>query len=144
MNELHYRKGTVADTELILRIWEKSVRATHSFLKEKDRKALYQEIPTYLPHLEIQLWEKSGEIIGFSAIAGDRLEMLFLDPDAIGKGFGRQIIVCLVKEFNIRFVDVNEQNEGAKAFYLKQGFKVVKRNPFDNEGRAYPILELAR
>ncbi|WP_257963546.1 hypothetical protein [Carnobacterium maltaromaticum] len=37
---------------------------------------------------------------------------------------------------------MNEQNEAAVTFYLKNGFQIVAREELDSEGRAYPILHL--
>jgi putative acetyltransferase len=39
---------------------------------------------------------------------------------------------------------VNEQNEGACAFYRKLGFRQVGRSELDDSGRPFPILHLAR
>lgn len=139
---MDYRKATQDDYPLILKIWEQSVIATHSFLSAKDREAIKLEIPSYFPHLVLHLWVVNHGIVGFSAIQEDCLEMLFLDEPSIGKGYGKQILNQLMKDFSIKKVDVNEQNHNAKKFYLKNGFVQIGRDAVDNEGRAYPILHL--
>ena len=51
-----------------------------------------------------------GGFAAFAGIDGDMLEMLFVAPQARGKGVGRQLVEYLVRECGIRRVDVNEQN----------------------------------
>lgn len=136
------RKATANDYDLILNLWEKSVTATHDFLSFDDKREIRKEIPSYLPHLDVRLWYVESSLIGFSGISQNHLEMLFLDPNEIGKGYGKQIIQLLIHHFGVKTVDVNKDNENAKMFYLKNGFSIVNESPTDNSGRPYPILHL--
>ncbi|EAC4953472.1 TPA: GNAT family N-acetyltransferase [Listeria monocytogenes] len=132
------------DYQTILTIWEKSVIATHDFLTTEDRQFYKEQIPGFLDHVELLLWFSGEEVIGFSGMSERELDMLFLDPAFIGEGFGSQILGWLVGNKQINQVDVNEQNEIATRFYLKQGFVVASRSEVDGFGRAYPILHLER
>lgn len=125
----------------IIDIWSKSVEHTHDFLKQDDFEQIKQVIPKYLDLLDVQLWYRHGEIIGFSALSKDHLEMLFLDPCYQGKGHGTTIIQIMINE-GLKTVDVNEQNTGAYSFYKSHGFKQIGRDEKDNEGRDYPILHM--
>ncbi|KPN96330.1 GNAT family N-acetyltransferase [Lysinibacillus sp. ZYM-1] len=141
---MQMRQATSHDYEDILNLWEQSVLATHDFLKLEDLQAIKKEIPAYFPHLDVQLWYLDTAFIGFSAYHNHHLEMLFLDPREIGKGYGKQIIQQLIQNFDIQSVDVNKDNEQAKIFYLKNGFSIVSESPTDGQGRLYPILHLQR
>ncbi|MDZ5610038.1 GNAT family N-acetyltransferase [Bacillus pseudomycoides] len=136
------RKGTVNDYKTILNVWEKSVEATHHFLKVEDKEEIKKEIPMYLPNLDIRMWYDKNVLVGFLVINQNHLEMLFLDPNEIGKGYGKQIIQLLINDFGIKTVDVNKDNENAKKLYLKNGFSIVSEKPIDNSGCPYPILHL--
>jgi putative acetyltransferase len=68
--------------------------------------------------------------------------MLFLNPDYIGKGLGRQLIDFAFSNFDIRYVDVNEQNPKATEFYQKIGFEIFDRSEKDDLGKPYPILKM--
>lgn len=136
------RKATVNDHELILKLWDKSVTATHHFLKLEDKLEIRKEIPLYFPHLDVRLWFVEDSFVGFSGTNENHLEMLFLNPDEIGRGYGTQIIQLLIKEFGVNSVDVNKDNEHAKMFYLKNGFSIVDESQTDSSGRPYPILHL--
>lgn len=135
------QKTTQDDYPLIQLIWERSVQATHDFLKPDDFNEIKAVLPTYFPHVDLNLWLIDGEVIGFSGTHGSSLEMLFLDPSSRGKGYGKEIISELISE-GIDKVDVNEQNESAKAFYFSCGFRVASRSEKDSDGRDYPILHL--
>lgn len=137
-----FRKANQKDYNEILTIWEKSVLATHDFLKDKDREEIKKEIPSYFDYLDIQLWYEKDELIGFSGTNEHHLEMLFLNPDKTSKGYGQAIISSLIKDFNIKTVDVNKDNENATKFYIKSGFHILNQSEIDSSGRPYPILHL--
>lgn len=84
-----------------------------------------------------------GGFAAFAGIDGDMLEMLFVAPQARGKGVGRQLVEYLVRERGIRRVEVNEQNAQAAGFYARLGFRVTGRDATDPSGRPYPILHLS-
>ncbi|BFH62800.1 GNAT family N-acetyltransferase [Paenibacillus azoreducens] len=136
------RKATVSDYDMIIKLWERSVMATHHFLSFKDKEEIKKELPTYFPHLDVRLWYTDDSIIGFTAINDNHLEALFLDADKIGKGYGKQIMQSCIDDFGITSVDVNKQNENATRFYLKSGFVITGEDLTDGAGRPYPILHL--
>lgn len=128
--------------QLILEIWEQSVRATHDFLTMADIEFYKEQIPQFLGHVDVRIWLDGEQPIGFSGTSGQDLDMLFLDPTFIGGGYGHKILTWLMAHQQIKAIDVNEQNETAKGFYLSHGFKVVSRSQTDGFGKPYPILHL--
>jgi putative acetyltransferase len=134
-----------ADHLKLLEIWEASVRATHDFLKEEDLQELKLLIlEQYFDAVDLRCAKNSkGEILGFCGVHDGAIEMLFISPDARGKGGGACLAAYAIKEQGATKVDVNEQNEQAKGFYLHIGFSVVGRSAVDGQGKAYPLLHLA-
>lgn len=128
----------------VVDIWEASVRATHDFLKEEDIayfKPLILE--HYLDAVQLKAWrDENNKILGFSGAADGNLEMLFIHPDSRGKGIGKALLEYSITNLNVTKVDVNEQNEQAVGFYLKQGFTQIGRSEKDPTGKPYPILHL--
>lgn len=124
-------------------IWERSVRATHDFLDEASfneiRDAL---IPDYFPNVDLYAVSENDSLVGFIGLHGDMIEMLFIDSDARGQGYGSALIE-FAKENGATRVDVNEQNPLALAFYQSKGFRIVGRDETDDTGRPYPILHLS-
>lgn len=142
-------KPTISDIKKseypeVLKVWEASVRATHDFLQEEDIayfKPLILE--HYLDAVKLKAWrDENNKIIGFSGVADGNLEMLFIHPDSRGKGIGKALLEYSITNLNVTKVDVNEQNEQAVGFYLKQGFIQIGRSEKDPTGKPYPILHL--
>lgn len=141
---MEQHQATENEYNQLVEIWERSVKQTHDFLDIEDFKTIRKELPTYFPHLDVCVWTEGDKIIGFSGVDGNKLEMLFLDPRHIGKGYGKQVMTNLLKMKDIQLIDVNEQNQSAKAFYHVMGFEEYARSEVDDAGRTYPILHLQR
>lgn len=133
-----------ADHLKLIEIWEASVKATHDFLAENDRLELKPLIlEQYFDAVHLSCVKNSdGDILGFCGVHGDNIEMLFIAPDARGKGIGAMLTTYAITELGAVKVDVNEQNEQALGFYRHLGFKVTGRSPVDGQGKAYPLLHM--
>lgn len=131
------------DFETLAGIWERSVMATHVFLKEVDffeiKAAL---IPDYFPNVDLYSIADNGVYVGFIGLSPDSIEILFIDSDRRGQGYGSALIE-FAKQRGATKVDVNEQNPSALNFYKAKGFRVIGRDETDDAGRPYPILHLS-
>lgn len=132
------------DNARLVDIWLAAVRATHQFLTEEDIQFFLPKLrDQYIPALEVYVAEDdNGQLLGFSGLDGANLEMLFIDPAHHGIGIGKQLVDHAVALKGPLKVDVNEQNPGALAFYLKCGFTQVGRSEFDGTGKPFPLLHL--
>lgn len=125
-------------------VWEASVRATHDFVTEADLdvfRPLVRQAFREIPQLA-GLRDEDGTLIGFAGAADGKLEMLFLAPDARGRGGGSLLLAHARRAFGVTTVDVNEQNTQAVGFYLHHGFHVTGRSDRDGTGKPYPLLHL--
>ena len=123
-------------------VWEASVRATHLFLSEEEIQRLRGYVPQALSsvaHLAV-VRDEDGHCVGFLGTEGDRLEMLFLAPQARGIGVGRRLLQYGITRYRVQTLTVNEQNPGAVGFYQHMGFRVARRTPLDEQGAPYPLL----
>ena len=124
-------------------IWERSVRATHNFLKGEDfNKIKAALIPDYFPNVDLYAIADNGVYAGFIGLSPDAIEMLFIDSDCRGMGYGTALIE-FAKRHGATRVDVNEQNPSALNFYKAKGFRIISRDETDDAGRPYPILHLS-
>ena len=126
----------------LLNVWESSVRATHDFLSEEEIIKIREYVPMAIENVEhlIIAEKESGEPAAFMGIDGNRLEMLFLSPEARGKGLGKRLLQYGIETYNIQELTVNEQNPQAVDFYEHMGFQTYKRTDHDEEGNPYPLL----
>lgn len=131
------------DYEQLSEIWERSVRATHDFLTEKDIYEIKAALTTdYFPNVDLYTLIDKDVSLGFIGLSGCVIEMLFIDDTHRGCGYGSALIE-FAKSRGVTKVDVNEQNPSALRFYEAKGFRVTGRDETDDVGRPYPILHLS-
>lgn len=142
-NQFQIRKSGTTDFTEIMKVWESAVKATHHFLKPEDFK-FYKQMGTtkYLPVVDLYVLQIEKMIIGFIGVSDNHLEMLFIDADSRGKGYGKIFLNYAIEHLGITTLDVNEQNEQALGFYKKMGFSIAGRSEKDVEGKDYPILHM--
>ncbi len=124
-------------------LWEASVRATHHFLQETDIENLQPCVTEGLAsigHLYVAF--DADAPTAFIGIQDEKIEMLFVSPLYLRKGIGKQLVDMAVKNHQAVFVDVNEQNPGARAFYGKLGFVEFDRMETDSQGNPFSIIAL--
>ena len=90
-------------TEKLLPVWERSVRATHTFLSNEEILQIKNYVPMAFSGVEhlFVAQDENGTPVGFIGINDHSLEMLFLDPEHRGHGLGRQLL-----EYGIEHYDV--------------------------------------
>lgn len=136
-------KCNEADYETLAGIWERSVMATHRFLRVEDfNKIKTVLIPEYFPNVNLYAIADNGVFAGFVGLGPDSIEMLFIDSARRGQGYG-SALVEFAKRRGATKVDVNEQNLSALNFYKAKGFRIISRDETDDADRPYPILHLS-
>ena len=127
--------------ERLVRVWERSVRATHAFLSEPEVAEIKPFVPQAIAGVETLVVAERGDApVGFMGVQDGRLEMLFLDPEVRGHGLGRQLLEYGIEQLGVTELTVNEQNPQAVSFYEHLGFATYRRTELDEEGRPYPLL----
>ena len=127
----------------LVEIWERSVKATHTFLSNEDLKKIKKAlIPYYFPNVKLYALSDSERMTGFIGLSSNLIEMLFIDDSCRGKGYGSALVAFALKQGATK-VDVNEQNAPALNFYQVRGFRIIGRDETDEAGRTYPILHLS-
>ncbi|MDR2255002.1 MAG: acetyltransferase [Arthrobacter sp.] len=144
------RAGAEADHPALLRLWRRSVEATHRFLSPADVAALERLIgEVYLGAVRLTVAMHDDAPVGFVGLSGGgaeplSIEMLFVDPDTHGRGVGTALLEDAAAGHELVLVDVNEQNPDALGFYVARGFEVAGRSELDGEGNPFPLLHLRR
>ena len=141
---MNIRKAVVEDHCVLLEIWLRSVRATHTFMSEEDIQFI---LPLVRDHAlkELEVWvlvADEGSIMGFMGLSGNKMEALFLGPEFIRRGGGRLLVEHARKLKGALHLDVNEQNPQARQFYEALGFVVEGRSELDPSGQPFPILHM--
>lgn len=144
----------------LVEVWERSVRATHAFLADADVTRIKRYVPEAIAQvgrLFVAVEQTSAADgsaapgvcepqvapaapVAFMGIEGERLEMLFVDPDYRGRGVGKALLLHGIGECGVRELTVNEQNPQAVGFYEHMGFATHRRTDADEQGDPYPLL----
>lgn len=131
------------DHPTLISLWEASVRTTHHFLPEAEIDALKPLIlEHYFAAVDLVCARDDTGIAGFCGVHDGNIEMLFLAPEARGRGIGRLLVAHAISRQGATRVDVNEQNVQALGFYQRMGFVVTGRSPLDGQGKPYPLLHM--
>lgn len=129
----------------LLELWERSVQASHTFLSPAEISAIRECVPDALAGVAHLVIARGGDcLLGFLGAEGTRLEMLFLEPEARGRGIGAALVRYAIAAYGLTEVTVNEQNPQARDFYAHMGFGVYRRTSVDEQGRPYPLLYMRR
>jgi len=139
------RRSRPDDVARIIEIWRGAVDATHDFLAAADREEIDRATCAYLAGAS--LWVLANETdrpMAFSAVTGSNMDALFVAREARGRGLGDRLVRHALSLSPMLSTQVNEQNSQAMGFYLKLGFKPVRRDACDDDGRPYPIVHLVR
>ena len=130
--------------EVLLQIWERSVRATHLFLSDAEVNRIKEYVPRAFECVEHLIVAEAEKPVAFMGTQNGRLEMLFVAPEERGRGIGRQLLQYGVESYGVFEVTVNEQNPQAVGFYERMGFETYKQTDTDEEGAPYPLLYMKR
>ncbi|MDO3410823.1 GNAT family N-acetyltransferase [Saccharibacillus sp. CPCC 101409] len=84
-----------------------------------------------------------GDLTGFIAMNGPKVELLVVHPHYQGQGIARLLLDHAGQRGELA-VDVGEQNAGAYDFYQRYGFVETGRSDLDVHGQPSPTLHLLR
>jgi putative acetyltransferase len=132
------------DYDVLIEIWEASVRATHDFLSDENISSLKPLIfKHYFDAVDLRVAKNDDHIItGFIGVAKGNVEMLFISPDYRNKGIGSLLLNNAIENQCANKVDVNEQNPEAIGFYQHLGFNKTGRSPLDGQGNPFPLIHM--
>lgn len=91
---------------------------------------------------EVWVWE-DGRVLGFAALGDNRLEHLYVDPEAHNRGIGSALLAH-AKERRPGGFDLwtFQRNEGARRFYDRHGFREVERTDGSRNEEREPDVRL--
>lgn len=143
---IRIRRSTDGDLPRLLDLWRRAVAATHDFVTPEHRAEIDEIVATqYLPRADLLVAvDQDDRPLAFLGGKDTAIDSLFVDPEFHGQGIGSRLVEEFARGSKGELkVDVNEQNESARRFYERIGFRVIGRSPLDGQGRPYPFLHMA-
>jgi putative acetyltransferase len=133
------------DFDALTDVWERAARSTHSFMDDSDFVANRPYIrDLYLPSMDVWAAVEDDEPIGFVGARESHVELLYIAPEAQGRGIGTALLAHVAGGEGPSSVEVYADNTAGLGFYLSQGFHETRRYPTDAAGRAFAIVHLER
>lgn len=115
------------DTERLVRIWLDASLAAHSFIPPAYWREQAEAMRLrYLPSARnwVYVAPDTGEPAGFISLQGEYIAALFVSPDRQREGIGSRLLAAVMAGRPRLELAVYVENEGAVAFYRRQGFRV--------------------
>ncbi|KQC30242.1 GNAT family N-acetyltransferase [Flagellimonas eckloniae] len=121
------RKYKKEEISILIDIWEKSSAVAHPFLDDEFTKMVKTAMKeTYLPNSDTWVFEEKNEIVGFISMLDNEIGGLFILPTHQSKGIG-SLLLEHISQFHTELeVEVFDENEIGKPFYIKKGFSLIK------------------
>ena len=81
----------------------------------------------FLERAELWVAEEDGRVVGFAGVEGDELSHLYVDPRAQGRGVGSALLeqAKSLRQDGLELW-VFQKNDGARRFYERHGFRLVR------------------
>lgn len=134
---------TIHLIEQLVALWKVSVTASHHFLTGNDIERLIPFVEMGISSINNLIIMSDKETpIAFIGVEDEKVEMLFVSPDYFGKGVGSDLMKYVLDNYDVKYVDVNEQNPSAIGFYKHLSFMVFERTEVDDQGNPFPILKM--
>ena len=128
------RKSEKHDIEKLLKIWlEASVQA-HCFVEATYWKNMVPMVKKYyLPNTDTFVFEDKRQLKGFLSIIDDKyIGALFIAPEHQNKKIGTKLVDYAKRLYPELSLKVFTQNDKARKFYQKHGFKIVSEQIDDS------------
>lgn len=107
----------------LVEVWQRSVQATRLFLSAPEIAAIRTYAPQALCGVEhlIVAQDESGTPVGFMGVQENRLEMLFLDPEARGQGLGARLLCLGMEQYGVSELNRERAEPGGSRFLPSHG-----------------------
>jgi GNAT superfamily N-acetyltransferase len=125
------RRYENCDEAQTFNVWFRSCKATYTFLPtwqaltHDEARSVFQN--RIVPKCDIWVAEQKNAIVAYLAMDGNYIDRLYVAPDELRKGWGKQLIEK-AKQLSPRGLELHthQQNHGARAFYEENDFEVVR------------------
>jgi len=145
---IRLRRAAPADADTIASLYLRSFRATYAFPLAHTDDDVHAWARTRLV-TETEAWvaaedaAAAGEgLVGFMSLTPGWLEQLYVDPDRLGQGIGRQLLdLAKERQPDELLLWTFQVNDRARRFYERNGFTVVRFGDGSNNEERQPDVQ---
>ena len=114
------------DINQIMNIWLKENKRTHNYISEEYWDNHFEDVKKEILKAEIYVYKEKEEICGFIGLSNTYIAGIFVKKEKQSMGIGRKLIQYCKSKYPELMLSVYEKNERARAFYEREGFKIIK------------------
>jgi GNAT superfamily N-acetyltransferase len=129
------RRASAADAPAIAEVFLTSFHATYDFpLAHTDDEVRGWVRDRLVVTEETWVADEGGTVVGMMVVAPGHLEQLYVAPDRLGAGIGRQLVdVAKHRSPDGLSLWTFQVNDRARRFYERNGFEAVELTDGDNQ-----------
>jgi ribosomal protein S18 acetylase RimI-like enzyme len=131
MSRCEIRPIEPGEVEAVVRLWRRAREDAQPWLEARmshtagDDRAFFRG--TILRQTQVLVALRDERPVGMLAIAGHRIEHLYVDPPAQGQGVGTALLEHARRRSPSGLsLHTHQRNQRARAFYERRGFRVVR------------------
>lgn len=136
---MRVRPAREIDIQALAAIAERSYRQAFETILEQD--VLATRDSAFFARRFVDSWERmilveaEGTLLGFLLMTEGHIDMLFMDPDASGKGAGA-LLLHEAERSGAKSLECFRDNRGARRFYERHGWRVAREYDREFAGRS--------
>jgi GNAT superfamily N-acetyltransferase len=135
------RAARTEDADVLASIHTRSRAAAMPWLPvlhaEEETRGWMRDV--VLAHHQVLVAERNGRPVGFAAVEGNRLEQLYVEPEAIGTGVGRPLLDAVKAGHPTGLsLYVFARNDRARRFYEAAGFVLTAEGDGSGNEEGHP------
>ncbi|WP_181869974.1 GNAT family N-acetyltransferase [Halomonas sp. DQ26W] len=139
------RPAAKVDMPQLVDIWLRASQLAHDFIPAEFWQRRSHDMATRsLPGAETHVLELGGSVIGFSALNGDHLEALFIDPAYQRFGHGTHLMAHAMACRKRITLCVYSRNVRAVSFYRRLGFQMIEDRIEPLSGESETLMAWSR
>lgn len=139
------RPLSVTELDAAVELWYQASVQAHDFIPAtfwREQQAAMRD--SYLPASKSWGYEEDGQLLGFLSWYQGSVAALFISPDHQSHGLGRQLLEHLKAQYDRLELTVYAENEQARRFYSRNGFKKGEQQLCEHSGRPELVMHWQR
>lgn len=135
------RPLSASDLDTAVELWYQASVKAHNFIPADfwhAQRTAMRDI--YLPASESWVYEEQGQLAGFISWHQGTVAALFIAPSLQSLGLGRQLLDHLKTRHERLDLTVYAENEQARRFYSRNGFREGEQRICEHSGHAEIVM----
>lgn len=139
------RPLSATDLDAAVELWYQASVQAHDFIHAafwREQRAAMRD--SYLPASKSWVYEEDEQLLGFISWYQGSVAALFISPDHQSHGLGRQLLEHLKAQYDRLELTVYAENEQARRFYSRNGFKEGEQQLCEHSGHPELVMHWQR